>query len=133
MLDEPAPVVGLGGMRTEQEEFVITGTGDRELAEDSALWVEHRRQHDSTDRRHPIREQAREPGGGAGSGHVILSEVRRLDEPDTIADGGAFRGNLVPGVGTAERDVLDRFLSCCLKPQRVLEAVGGAPHRVRGS
>ena len=45
--EEPPRVVHLGGLRAEQEELVVAGAGDGELADDAAVGVEHRRQGDA--------------------------------------------------------------------------------------
>ena len=123
-------MVHLGGLRAEQEERVVTGSGDGELADDAPVRVEHRRQRDSTRLGQAVREQPLQPVGGSGAGHPVLGEVRALGEPDPFADGAALLGDDRERVRTAERDVLDRFLAGALEPQRVLEPEPGAPHRV---
>ena len=46
MVEEPAAVVHLGGLRAEEEVLVLAGAGDRELADDAALRVQHCRERD---------------------------------------------------------------------------------------
>ena len=59
---EPARVMDLGRQRSEEVERLVVGrAGDRELADDPALIVEHRGQRDASDGRHPRRQQRREP------------------------------------------------------------------------
>ncbi len=51
VIEEPARVVHLGGLRAEQEELVVADARHRELADDATLRVEHRGQVGATDLR----------------------------------------------------------------------------------
>jgi hypothetical protein len=93
VVEEPARVVDLGGLRTEQEELVVADPADGELADDPALRVQHRGQVGAADLRQPVREQALEPVGGTGARHPVLGEVRRLAEPDPLAHGAGLLGH----------------------------------------
>ena len=129
---EPARVVGLGGQRSEQVELVgLGGSRHGELADDPALVVEHRRQRDPPGRRHPGGQQGRQPRLRARPGDPVLRVVRDLRHPDPLADGGDLLGDALPGIRAAEGDLLPRLEAGLLEPERVLEAGGRAPDRVR--
>ena len=130
VVDEPARVVDLGRLRTEQEEVVVTDPRDRELADDAALRVEHRRQVRAADLREPVGEQPLQPVGGALARHAVLGEVGALAEPDPLAHGPRLLAHALERVRAVERDVLDRLETGALEPQRVLEPEPGTPHRV---
>ena len=120
---EPARVVDLGGERAEEVELVGLGrSGDGELADDPAGIVEHRRQRDPAGRRHPGRQQGRQPRLRARPGHPVLGVVRDLGDADALADRGDLAATHVPGVRAPERDILLRLQAGLLEPQRVLQA-----------
>ena len=128
---EPARVMDLGRQRSEEVEHLGVGrAGDRELADDPALVVEHRRQRDPPDARHARRQQRREPGLGARSGDAVLGVVRDLGHAHALAHRGDLAGDLLPGVRAAERDVLARLLAGRLEPERVLQPERRSPDGV---
>ena len=104
---EPTLVVRLPGERSEQGECLRVRPGDGELPDDPARFVEHRRQADPAHRRQAIREQPSQPGRGACAGHPVFRKVGDLDEADAFANGGAFGGDLRPGIRATERHILD--------------------------
>ena len=51
----------LGGLRPEQEELVVVDAGDRELADDPPVRVEHRREGDPPDLGQAVGKQPPQP------------------------------------------------------------------------
>ena len=130
MVEEPATVMNLGGLGSEQEKVLGSRTGHREFAFDAAPLVEHGGERDPSDCGHAIREQRRKPRLRPLPGHFVFCEVRDLGEAHPLSHRPHLVGDNRERVGPTEGHVLERRLTRALKPKRVFEAERCPPHGV---
>ena len=81
---EPAHVIDLRLARSPHEEAVLARLGDGEVADQLALLVQHRGQHDAAGLRHAVGHQARQERLGAGAGDRVFGEIGDLGDADAV-------------------------------------------------
>ena len=85
MLFEPAHVIDLRLRRAPHIEMAFARFRDREVADELALFIEHRCQHQTTCLRHHIGHKTREIGFRARTGEFIFREVCNFRNTDFFA------------------------------------------------
>ncbi len=139
---EPTLVMALGGSRPEDQEPLralgpigrVGRRGDgrnREVTDQHALMVEHGSEGHPTGFRYAVGHGPFQEGAGARAGELVLGEAGGLQKAHPRACRMDLLGDHVEGVGPVERDLLHRFGSRPLEPQRILEAVARSPDGVR--
>ena len=116
--------LGLAGRRAQGS--------DGEVADQVAVVVGHRGERHTSRVRDATGKHAVEVPTGAWTGEPELREAGGLEQADAAPHGTRLFTYLVPGVRTAEGDLLDRLLTLLLEPEGGFEAIAIAEHRVLG-
>ena len=129
---EPPQVVLFSSIGADEEYAILGEPAQREIADQSATLVEHRRERQAPDLRHLAGHDPRQPVGGSGTGDLELAVIADLDQADAVAHRAAFGGHVRMRVGAAKGHVLARLAPLGREPQGMLEAAVFAEHRVLG-
>jgi len=120
-------VVFLGGAGADQPPEPAAETGEREVADDLAALVQHRREAHAPLPRQAARQYPVEPGFCARPRHVVGGEAAGLRDADALPHGPAFRAHMLEVGRAAEGEpVLDAGRR---EPERLLQPPGIAEHR----
>ena len=130
-LPEPAHVELLGKAGADDHEAIVREAGDREVADDAAGGVEHRRQREPSRFRDLAGKDAVEPASRAAPGHLVFAIVGRLVESDGRANRPAFSLDDREGFGAAVGRRFPSLDAVGGEPQGMLEAEIRAHHRAR--
>ena len=103
---------------------------NREVADQLAALVEHRRQCDPGDGGNAVRHDARQPLGAAGAADLELAIIGDLQQSHPCGDCAAFGGDVRVRVRTPEAEMVFGLGRRGCEPQGVLEAAIIAEHRM---
>ena len=121
VLAQEVEVAQLGDRRREQVETVLVHPGHGELALDPARFGQVMSQDDAAVLPgHAVGQQAVQKGLGVGARDLELGEAREVEDPDPLAHGPAFLGDVGEGRGPAEAVLLLRSIG--REPLRPLPA-----------
>ena len=129
VLPEPAHVIRLRGTGPEDQEPLGAELREREVTDQRAPGIEHRREHHASLAGDAVGEQLPEPQLRAGAGDLVLAEARGLGDADALAHRAALLADRAVRIGTAEGQRLDRLGALRRIPQRLLQPERGGEHR----
>ena len=118
-----------GEARAHDEITILGQAGNREVADDAARPVQHRRQAEPTRLRNTAPEDVVEPGARAFARNFVLAVIRRFVKPGRAPYRLAFGAHDRKRLGTPVSRSLRRLDAIRRKPERVLKPEVGAHHR----
>ncbi len=127
MLLEPAHMIILGDAGTDDEEVPFPELGQRKVADQLAVVLQHRRQHHAADGGNAGGEQPVEPGFRAWAADLVFGEAGGFHQADAVAHGFRFRADRLEIRRAPPGEFIRRAIR--REPQRAFQPVGGAEHR----
>ncbi len=121
---EPAHVIVFRDAGAYEQEIALAELGQREVADQLAVILQHGRERHAAGRRNAAGQQPVEPGFRPPALHRILRKARRLHQADAFAHRPGLRADRVE-IGRAAPGELILY-AFGREPQRRLQTIGGA-------